>query len=67
MKYVTCMGVLYQMSDAAYRKMLKEHAATGTADLPGKALGYVKNITDMSKEEAAELLEDEKRKARKTT
>ncbi len=60
MRYVTCMGELWRLSERAYRRMLKDTVDGCAADLSGygKRLGLVKNVTDLNAEEAEYLLRE---------
>lgn len=64
MKIVTCMGMAYRVSDRNYKKVLADIRDTGGVDIEayGTRLGSVVNITDMTKEEAADKLDSLKEK-----
>jgi hypothetical protein len=54
------MGMAYKVTDRNYKKVLESIRDTGGVDIEalGTRLGDVVNITDMSKEEAADKLEN---------
>jgi hypothetical protein len=64
MKLVQQFGVVYKMSDRAYKRMLKvmsENDGTGPTwdELGAKCLGYIDlNTTDITAERAKEALAD---------
>lgn len=67
MKLVTNMGYVFRLSEKAYRRVLRKIAQEKEFDLykEGTCLGYIQeNVTDMSAEEAADLLEDERKALR---
>lgn len=67
MKYVSCMSELFCLRDSQYKKYLLEVAKTGSANLEkyGKYMGYVRNVTDMGREEAADIIQWEAEKEAK--
>lgn len=62
MRYITIMGMVWRMSDRAYRRLLADIANGDGADpehTPGaKCLGAVDDHTETTAEQAAELLAD---------
>lgn len=56
--YVTCMGDLFALSKAAYKRYLKEVSEKGSADVGnyGKNLGRVCSVTDINRSEAETIL-----------
>lgn len=58
MRYVSCMGYLYRLSETSYRKMLRSVAEGDPCSLRevGKELGEVENVTDLSAFDANEKL-----------
>lgn len=60
MKFVTCYGVVYRVPDRKYKEMMEDIRDTGGADVAryGTCLGKMVNVTDMTQEEAAGILED---------
>ena len=65
MKYVTCMGELFKMSDRAYRQLLRAVSQGEYADpgaVGGKSLGQAENVTDMDRGWAKFLLERENKR-----
>lgn len=60
MRYVTVMGLLYRLSKTAYKKVITHISKGEDCDIDslGKCLGYVQNITDLTRDQAEELLED---------
>lgn len=62
MKYVTCMGAVYKLSDRAYKKALRELADGKGVDLDLMGNCIVEKIecdvTDMDREEAQMFLDD---------
>lgn len=62
MRYVMCFGELFQMTEANYRKMLQRLAAKEEiyfSDFGKSLTGNVTNVTDMTAEQAQELLDME--------
>lgn len=58
--FVTCMGELYSLTRANYRRYLKEVALDGSANLMTHGavlLGRAYNVTDIKKENAQTILD----------
>lgn len=62
MKYVTCFGGVYRLSDANYKRALRQISQCGSCDLDQLGAKTVcvtaVDITDMTEEEAAELSDE---------
>lgn len=59
--YVNMMGYLYRLTKVKYKKYLQARIVEDydtCAKLLGNSLGYIKNITDLGKEEARDLLKE---------
>jgi hypothetical protein len=58
-RYVTCMGELFAMTNKKYKKLLQSIVDEKFQDdLLEKSLGQVVNVTDMQPEWAKHLLEE---------
>jgi len=57
--YLTCMGGLWQLTKTSYKRYLQAVERSGSADIAeyGKYLGYVRNVTDISAEDARTILD----------
>jgi len=69
-KLVTCMGFVYKLTEANYRKMLTAVKKDGSVDLDtlGKCIGIVTtDVTDLTSEEAVDLLNDLKEEKKNGT
>lgn len=60
MRYVTCMGGLWRLSERSYRRMLKDvvKGCVEELDTYGKRLGDAENVTDLHADEAEDILRD---------
>lgn len=58
-RYVSCMGMLYRMSERNYIRMLKVWAKDGGADIEqfGVRMGAIRNVTDMDQQDALDILQ----------
>ena len=59
MKYVTCMGAIYKLTNRSYRSYLQTIAngIDSNLELYGKFIGYIEaSVTDMTQEEAQDRL-----------
>lgn len=62
MKIVICMGMAYRVTERNYKVVLEDIRDTGGVDIEkyGVHLGHVVNVTDLTSEEAAAMLADQK-------
>lgn len=60
MHIVTTFGIAYSLTDSKYKKLMQDITENKDINLDnyGKYLGKITNITDMTSEEAKEILED---------
>lgn len=57
--YLTCMGEIYKLTRAGYKKYLKAVAEEGSADIGkfGKLMSRIHNVTDITRSDAQLILD----------
>jgi len=68
MQLIVDFGMVYRLSDAKYRRFLRDVAKGDDSQVKalcdyGKYLGSLHNVTDLNQEEAISLLEDLKKQS----